>query len=115
MLHHGLSIAAPYNLYDFRQFQEQKCDFFPDCLDNSDEKECPPIYEFDDCSVLTGEDNCGFVEDPKDSLDWIIGSGYLKLHQTGKLQLKLFRGNNWSECEPRWQISLDPKTRGNVR
>ena len=30
---------------------------------------------FDDCLELTGNESCGFVEDPKDSLDWIIGSG----------------------------------------
>ena len=56
------------------QIKAQKCDFHMDCSDDTDEKECPPIYLFDDCLAETENENCGFVEDPIDELDWIIGS-----------------------------------------
>ena len=52
-------------------FEEtQLCDFVSDCTDRSDEAECPPVYLFDDCQILTGTDDCGWKEDPRDSLDW---------------------------------------------
>ena len=52
-------------------FDEVKlCDFVGDCQDKSDEAECPPAYLFDDCIQLTGTADCGWKEDPRDSLDW---------------------------------------------
>ena len=51
---------------------EQRCDFRADCKDNTDEKTCPNVYIFDDCKQVTGDDDCGWNEEPKDSLDWKI-------------------------------------------
>ena len=51
---------------------EQKCDFRADCADNTDEKTCPIVYLFDDCGKMTGAADCGWKEEPKDSLDWKI-------------------------------------------
>ena len=51
---------------------EQKCDFRADCADNTDEKTCPIVYLFDDCVKMTGAPDCGWKEEPKDSLDWKI-------------------------------------------
>ena len=49
----------------------QRCDFVPNCpADKSDELGCPPVYLFDDCIALTGAADCGWKEDPRDSLDW---------------------------------------------
>ena len=53
---------------------EQKCDFRADCADNTDEKPCPIVYLFDDCVQLTGTKDCGWVEEPKDSLNWIVAN-----------------------------------------
>ena len=41
-----------------------------DCKDRTDERECPRVYLFDDCIQLTGTADCGWKEDPRDSLDW---------------------------------------------
>ena len=49
----------------------QRCDFVSDCpSDKSDELGCPPVFLFDDCLALTGAPDCGWKEDPRDSLDW---------------------------------------------
>ena len=50
----------------------QKCDFHADCNDDSDEKGCPQMENFDNCEAHTGVDNCGWEEEPHDDLDWII-------------------------------------------
>ena len=50
--------------------EEQACDFRTDCGDNTDERECPNVYLFDDCTAMTGKANCGWEEEPRDSLDW---------------------------------------------
>ena len=52
----------------------QKCDFYPDCGDNSDELGCPLMYLFDDCLLETGSDNCGWLENPVDDLDWTVAN-----------------------------------------
>ena len=41
-------------------------------MDNTDEKNCPSTYYFDNCERLTGLANCGWEELPHDNLDWII-------------------------------------------
>ena len=53
---------------------EQKCDFRADCADNTDEKTCPIVYLFDDCIQITGTQDCGWIEEPKDSLNWIMAN-----------------------------------------
>lgn len=52
--------------------KNQECDYYSDCMDNTDEKECPAHYMFDNCERLTGLHNCGWEEMPHDSLDWVI-------------------------------------------
>ena len=52
----------------------QRCDFRADCKDNSDERTCPNVYLFDDCVQITGNANCGWEEEPEDSLNWIIAN-----------------------------------------
>ena len=53
---------------------KQKCDFFQDCEDKSDELGCPTMYLFDDCLLETGSKNCGWLEDPVDDLDWTVAN-----------------------------------------
>ena len=43
-------------------------------MTNSDEDGCPITYLFDDCELTTGLSNCGWEEDPKDALDWVVAS-----------------------------------------
>ena len=50
----------------------QVCDFWADCLDNTDEADCPAIFLFDFCDALTGQADCGWREEPKDELDWVV-------------------------------------------
>ena len=54
----------------------QRCDFAPDCKDNTDELGCPKEYYFDDCKQLTGSQNCGWEELAHDALDWNLCSGW---------------------------------------
>ena len=53
---------------------KQKCDFYPDCQDESDELGCPLMFLFDDCLLETGSKNCGWLENPVDDLDWTVAN-----------------------------------------
>ena len=53
---------------------QQKCDLFPDCLTSEDEAGCPLVFLFDDCEAATGQENCGWEEDPQDALDWVVAT-----------------------------------------
>ena len=53
---------------------QQECDMYPDCLTSEDEAGCPTDFLFDDCEAATGLENCGWEEDPHDSLDWVIAT-----------------------------------------
>ena len=55
--------------------QEQFCDFYHDCSDDSDEFGCPDIFTFDDCEIITGDKSCNWHEDPVDGWDWRIVTG----------------------------------------
>ena len=41
---------------------------------------CPTSYTFDNCAAEVGSDDCGFVEDPADNLDWVIAKGNFVSH-----------------------------------
>ena len=52
--------------------EQQTCDFIADCWDQTDEAGCPLMFLFDDCQLETGSDTCGWTEDPRDDLDWVV-------------------------------------------
>ena len=55
--------------------QTQRCDFYPDCGDSSDELGCPKDYYFDNCLELNNGPECQWEELSEDALDWVIATG----------------------------------------
>ena len=66
-----LSCASEGECYS----KQQRCDFYDDCFDGTDEKGCPQLYTFSDCESETGLDNCGWEEIPQDDLDFVVANG----------------------------------------
>ena len=53
----------------------QVCDFNKDCDDDSDEAECPSMFNFDEFDGCpTDNPNCFWPEMRKDGLDWAIST-----------------------------------------
>ena len=55
----------------YQPFEDNKWNLF---------QSCPTSYTFDNCAAEVGSDDCGFVEDPADNLDWVIAKGNFVSH-----------------------------------
>lgn len=51
--------------------RDQICDFWNDCIDDSDEKFCPKDFTFENCASEE-EPLCYWHEEPHDQLDWVM-------------------------------------------